>query len=1229
MDNNDVAYVESLLRLIPVDGSVHIKDLDKYWNAKGFDQMCSIDVFIARHSEAFETKEGGIVKRAATAKILPPLTGVGSPDGLTTIRNSLVESTVQLSNILVPSPKENLVTNTHEGGLISPPAPDEGILDPSETVRSALGKLSDTWGPDVLLSCVKSYLQEVSTESSTLLHHTDTVSLASSLKNDIRNVTHAAASQRSDSVLSLPSTTDMFHCEEDVPICYVSHGNNNNNQNSSDQTLQLQSQPTAMTSRVSNRNISKSNYVLPQPSESPYSEAPDNNKKYDLTDTTTAAVDDVIIASQPTDNKYIYQSSGTYVDHFLQAAKRLSEEPLSDSRIPQQQSAVPPAKDMLEVSSNLLRTAVSQMKSINIKNTFTDTSLRIDSLNEVELPPPTRKLTTLSTTSPDEYNSMKMSNRTELVSQQHKSIRSADYNISTPTDECYSSAQYLNKYVDDIGSTDFDVSTATNKLYSSTQHSNSKPLTLSSVSAPSGEVQSQQLKESHDRTYGESLREAVEAVAEVIKVKEPYKSLTELESSPMDRQHQYGQHLSTNNEMIILNTSQLEERRINHPDTSPAVPHLDPILQAQQRSLQDTLRDVGYLQQHADAILKNYLPQDDAYDNSPTVSTQMSREARELLLRKATDRLVVDSALQITLPESFEESGDSALKTVINMSAEKHSSPPPSAQIGNELVVQSVADVEALTEYRSDYPVLTSVIPPVDNFSSDQLLNYQPCETRDEVLRAAAELSAEHPIDAMNPKLVSSTREYRDELVKAAAELRSGRLPAEIRIRQPTADHLVGPPQQSITSDQLAGDLTSVETLVQVSPLQIITSAPTSPHTRESRDQLLRTAQEIRSGRLPVGTSHGYQNILPSNDNTVSSHGHSSNFETPTHELAISGADGIPQYEVVTPGGYSSLSVPGGDAMRTPKVSRESREELLRAAADLNAKFVSSSFADTTAETAVVSQFSHSDVSNINSAHLVYESSPHTIPEPDRLKRLPLSSINSNNIPYADDLQKLIANPAGINLYSDKENYNGYVADIEQPQLTNTSPNYIEYRAHEEYKGIISWLGTDSMTGKFSNPSLSGKVSVMSSGFESGCAADIVDCAPRVCCTADELNSWIKITLNNCTVIPTYYTLAYAVPDELRGVPDSNYSVKKLLTWDLIASTDGVSYQTISRHIQDDAFGPSDHTHDVVVSFKITLSEPSQQYFRHFQIISTGPNTAGGYSVDVSGFELYGLVKKD
>ncbi|KAJ9443857.1 BTB/POZ domain-containing protein [Diplonema papillatum] len=187
----------------------------------------------------------------------------------------------------------------------------------------------------------------------------------------------------------------------------------------------------------------------------------------------------------------------------------------------------------------------------------------------------------------------------------------------------------------------------------------------------------------------------------------------------------------------------------------------------------------------------------------------------------------------------------------------------------------------------------------------------------------------------------------------------------------------------------------------------------------------------------------------------------------------------------------------------------------------------------------------------------------------------------------------------------------------------------LAYTPHQEYRGVIDYLskqpfGPSSQPPKDRiNPVYTHSVQVSVSSLAAGAPRDIVACAPKLFSTDDgAAGQWFSVRLLHCRVVPTHYTLAYSVPPDVRA---GEQPCRKPRTWSLEASADGVDYRSLCTHADDDAFGPGDRPHDVVVSFK--LHNPDQdRFYQYFRVVQQGPNAAGTHHFCASGFEVYGIL---
>jgi len=187
----------------------------------------------------------------------------------------------------------------------------------------------------------------------------------------------------------------------------------------------------------------------------------------------------------------------------------------------------------------------------------------------------------------------------------------------------------------------------------------------------------------------------------------------------------------------------------------------------------------------------------------------------------------------------------------------------------------------------------------------------------------------------------------------------------------------------------------------------------------------------------------------------------------------------------------------------------------------------------------------------------------------------------------------------------------------------NPSPNscrMCNYTRDWDTNGVLYFIGTNEGTTFWSNPSLTGRVTVTSYPSNELCAgahvANFIDRVGSTCWIPATnfktiQNSWFCVDLGpKYLVVPSYYTLR----DSTSG---GEYQLRN---WRLECSNDNNSWTTLRNHVNDTSMQNQGDSS----SWPIPNCTNA---FRYFRIIVTGQCAfPGSYFLFCSGFELYGTL---
>jgi len=187
--------------------------------------------------------------------------------------------------------------------------------------------------------------------------------------------------------------------------------------------------------------------------------------------------------------------------------------------------------------------------------------------------------------------------------------------------------------------------------------------------------------------------------------------------------------------------------------------------------------------------------------------------------------------------------------------------------------------------------------------------------------------------------------------------------------------------------------------------------------------------------------------------------------------------------------------------------------------------------------------------------------------------------------------------------------------------------------------GIVYHIATNGGQEPWHNPSLSGRITILTSSIERGVTHDLVGLSSSDLWTKDIPSSWFTLDLGQSrSVAPTAYTLRHGM----------NFKADSLRTWELQGST-GDNWVCLRRHTNDTALNgrysvntwiitlnsnPLQHSNsnpnpnsNITNSNNNTQQQQQQQQqtaFRYFRILQTGRNSNNRNFLVLCGFEIYG-----
>lgn len=157
-------------------------------------------------------------------------------------------------------------------------------------------------------------------------------------------------------------------------------------------------------------------------------------------------------------------------------------------------------------------------------------------------------------------------------------------------------------------------------------------------------------------------------------------------------------------------------------------------------------------------------------------------------------------------------------------------------------------------------------------------------------------------------------------------------------------------------------------------------------------------------------------------------------------------------------------------------------------------------------------------------------------------------------------------------------------------------------------KGVLYYIATGEYKEPWENPFLKGIVAVEWSSLEKGSLLNILEKEPKECWSQDVPSSWVQIDLGvHRSLRITHYSLRHG----------GNSKQDLIRNWILKASIDGIEYDTLKRHKDDESLsGPFEAKTWPIINCK--------KRYRFFRIVQTGHNSSKHNFLSISGIELFG-----
>ena len=176
----------------------------------------------------------------------------------------------------------------------------------------------------------------------------------------------------------------------------------------------------------------------------------------------------------------------------------------------------------------------------------------------------------------------------------------------------------------------------------------------------------------------------------------------------------------------------------------------------------------------------------------------------------------------------------------------------------------------------------------------------------------------------------------------------------------------------------------------------------------------------------------------------------------------------------------------------------------------------------------------------------------------------------------------------------------------------------LRHRHDMDTNGVFYWLGSRGGTQPWCNPCNTRLVSITCSGLATNppsapCSA-LVNREVVRCVTVAKPDQWFCIDLLGNSLQPSHYTLQHY----------SSYDLEALRNWRLEASQDGLQFDTLLVHSNDQTLQRRGQT----ATWEIPQSQQTAgRFYRFFRIHQTGLNSNNNHYLALSGVEMYGWLQ--
>jgi len=185
------------------------------------------------------------------------------------------------------------------------------------------------------------------------------------------------------------------------------------------------------------------------------------------------------------------------------------------------------------------------------------------------------------------------------------------------------------------------------------------------------------------------------------------------------------------------------------------------------------------------------------------------------------------------------------------------------------------------------------------------------------------------------------------------------------------------------------------------------------------------------------------------------------------------------------------------------------------------------------------------------------------------------------------------------------------IKPVPGPPRTHTGPyksREFTFASHHDGNGIVFFMGLNRKEGKWYNPVDTRKLRVIASSLDSGTLPMTVDQEfnELLFASKDEYPSWVVFDFLECSVRPTYYSLAH------KGTLQAF-----MRSWKFEGSNDGAVWDTLCIHTNDASLSKP----NTVASWAVKTN----MAFRYLRILlEQGGNAEGTSALMFNAFEVYG-----